>query len=95
MGERELSVLITDLKGVGDKTGKLFNKCGVFTCKDLLTYYPRDYDRFGSVLNAADAVDGSICAFKLTIIGNVTKRRVRNLSIISFEAGDQTGKIKM
>ena len=95
MGERELSELITDLKGVGDKTGKLFNKCGIYRCGDLLTYFPRDYDYFGDVINACDASEGQMCAMKLTIIGSVMKRRVRNLSIISFEAADQTGKIKM
>ncbi|SFU80169.1 ATP-dependent DNA helicase RecG [Butyrivibrio sp. INlla21] len=95
MGERELSELITDLKGVGDKTGKLFNKCGIYTCGDLLTYFPRDYDYFGDVINACDASEGQMCAMKLTIVGSVSKRRVRNLSILSFEAADQTGKIKM
>ncbi|RKM57190.1 ATP-dependent DNA helicase RecG [Butyrivibrio sp. X503] len=95
MGERELSELITDLKGVGDKTGKLFNKCGIYTCGDLLTYFPRDYDYFGDVINACDASEGQMCAMKLTIVGTVSKRRVRNLSILSFEAADQTGKIKM
>ena len=95
MGERELSELITDLKGVGDKTGKLFNKCGIYRCGDLLTYFPRDYDYFGDVINACDASEGQMCTMKLTIIGSVMKRRVRNLSIISFEAADQTGKIKM
>ncbi len=95
MGERELSELITDLKGVGDKTGKLFNKCGIYTCGDLLTYFPRDYDYFGDVKNACDASEGQMCAMKLTIVGSVSKRRVRNLSILSFEAADQTGKIKM
>ena len=95
MGERELSELVTNLKGIGEKTGKLFNKCGIYSCRDLLSYYPRDYDYFGEVINACDAREGQTCALKLTIIGTVSKRHVRNLSILSFEAADQTGKVKM
>lgn len=37
---------LTYLKGVGEKRAKLFEKLGVFTVGDLLTYYPRDYIDF-------------------------------------------------
>ncbi|MEG0687196.1 MAG: ATP-dependent DNA helicase RecG, partial [Hungatella sp.] len=37
---------IRTLKGVGDKTGKLFEKLGVDTIDDLLQYYPRDYHSY-------------------------------------------------
>lgn len=35
---------IGKLKGVGDKSKVLLNKCGIFTIMDLLLYFPRDYD---------------------------------------------------
>ena len=35
---------IRALKGVGEKTEKLFQKVGVSTVGQLLRYYPRDYD---------------------------------------------------
>ena len=31
------------LKGVGDKTEKLFFKLGIYDTDDLLHYYPRNY----------------------------------------------------
>lgn len=37
---------ITVLKGIGDKTAKLFIKLGVETVEELLHYYPRAYDTF-------------------------------------------------
>ena len=37
---------IDTLKGIGDKTGKLFYKVGVETVDDLLEYYPRAYDTY-------------------------------------------------
>ena len=95
MGRRELEERVINLKGIGEKTAKLFEKCGVYTCGDLIRYYPRAYDTYGPVINACDARVGEISALKLTIIGSITKRRVRNLSIIAFEAADQTAKVKM
>ncbi len=37
---------VTSLKGIGDKTAKLFGKLGVETVEELLHYYPRAYDTF-------------------------------------------------
>lgn len=95
MGERELQESVMDLKGIGEKTGKLFEKCGIKTCDDLIRYYPRAYDKYSECVNVCDVRVGEVNACKLTIIGNVARRHVRNLSIIAFEAADKTGKIKM
>ncbi len=95
MGKRELEENLTALKGIGDKTAALFNKCGVYTCGDILRYYPRGYDLFDKPVRASELRENLICACKLTIIGNITKRRVRNLSIVAFEAADQTGRVKI
>ena len=37
---------ITAVKGIGEKTAKLFQKIGVGTVEELLHYYPRGYDTF-------------------------------------------------
>ncbi|MCM1335958.1 MAG: ATP-dependent DNA helicase RecG [Bacteroides sp.] len=37
---------LTELKGIGEKRAKLFEKLGVFTVGDLIRYYPRDYIDF-------------------------------------------------
>ena len=37
---------LTSVKGVGDKTARLFSKLGVDTVEELLHYYPRGYDAF-------------------------------------------------
>ena len=34
---------ITKLKGIGEKTAALFGRVGVFSCYDLITFYPRTY----------------------------------------------------
>ena len=35
---------IRSLKGIGDKTAKLYEKLGIFTVGDLLSHYPRAYE---------------------------------------------------
>ena len=37
---------ITSLKGIGEKTGRLFERLGIHTVDELLEYYPRTYDIF-------------------------------------------------
>ncbi len=95
MGESYLDEQVINLKGIGEKTSKLFEKCGVKTIGDLLTYYPRCYDGYDAPRKAAEVISGQINSVKLTIVGKVVIRHVRNLSIIAFEAADETGKIKM
>ena len=35
---------LDSLKGIGEKTGRLFAKLGIETVDELLEYYPRAYD---------------------------------------------------
>lgn len=37
---------IREIKGIGEKTAAAFARAGVFTVKDLLCYFPRDYEQF-------------------------------------------------
>lgn len=37
---------ISELKGIGPKTAKLFNKLGIYDYEDLVSYYPYRYDIF-------------------------------------------------
>ena len=74
MGKREFQENIIELKGIGEKTGKLFNKLRVYTCGDLLYYFPRGYDLFEAPKRACDLKENVICACRLTVIGSVTRR---------------------
>ena len=42
-----MAKLLRELKGVGEKTEKLFQKIGITTTDDLLHYYPKGYDTYG------------------------------------------------
>ena len=53
---------ITAIKGIGEKTAKLFQKVGVETVEELLHYYPRAYDEFKEPQPIADLKEDTIAA---------------------------------
>ena len=64
---------LRSLKGVGDKTEKLFQKLGIYTVGDLLHYYPREYDRYTEPVTVKEAVEKGAgkTAVAARITGNV------------------------
>ena len=53
---------ITAIKGIGEKTAKLFQKIGVETVEELLHYYPRAYDEFKEPQPIAELKEDTIAA---------------------------------
>lgn len=91
----EYSTPVIQLKGVGEKTAKIFEKMGISTVGDLIRFYPRDYEKFQEVIPLQEVKKGEICAVRVRIMGNITVKKVRNLTILSALASDGTGKIKL
>lgn len=86
---------ITALKGIGEKTAGLFHKLGITTTQELLHYYPRDYEQFAPYVRIDEAVPGEKTAVRGTIIGNMSVKHIRNLSILNFTIQDAAGTIQM
>ena len=51
---------IGELKGIGEKTEKLFHRLGVYTVGDLLRHYPRGYDIYEAPVPIDDLTEGRI-----------------------------------
>ena len=49
------------LKGVGEKTEKLFQKVGIYDTDDLLHYYPRNYDEYETPVDIAERLRRRRC----------------------------------
>lgn len=86
---------LTALKGIGDKTAKLFHKLSVETAEELLTYYPRSYDTFAPYVPIAEAVCGQICAVRAAVVGALSVKRIRNLTILTATVKDETGTMQL
>lgn len=84
---------IINLKGIGEKTAKLFEKLGIHTVKELLNYFPRDYQLFLPPVAAAEAKPEETVTLELTIIGNFKWKRIKNLTIGTGVGADSTGRV--
>lgn len=84
---------INELKGIGEKTEKVFNKAGIHTTDDLLKYYPRNYDVYEMPLWIRDLKCNQICAVKAIVYKQIEIRRVRNLQIVTAYLQDDTKNV--
>ncbi len=86
---------LTELKGIGPKTESLFAKLGITSQEDLLRYYPVHYDAWEEPVKVAELIPGAKMAVTAHIVSRPVLRTVRNLTILTCEAADETGKIRI
>lgn len=79
---------IKNIKGIGEKTAKLFNKLGVFNVDDLLCFYPRTYVSYGDISSLKEGSNGVFGAFKLTICEDFIFRTKGRYNVGSGKATD-------
>lgn len=82
---------LNNLKGIGEKTEKLFYKAGVEKVNDLLRYYPRYYDVFEEPVLIRDLECDRTQAIKETVVREVSVKRVRNLQVVTGYLRDERG----
>ena len=84
------------IKGVGPSREKLFNNLNIYTIKDLLFHFPRDYEDRTEKKKIFELMDGEKTSFCATISGKVTVARPRgNMVMIKANAVDETGSVSL
>ena len=86
---------ITEIKGVGEKTAKLFQKLDIFTVGDLIAHYPRDYETFQEPVPIAEAKVGETCAVYATVTAIPNQKKIRNLVILNVNIRDNSGAMQL
>ena len=84
---------LRELKGVGEKTEKLFQKIGITTTDDLLHYYPRNYDAYEEPEEIGSLKENTVAAIRATITTGVYVNKIRNLQVISITVADTAGRL--
>ena len=84
-----------DIKGIGEKTQKLFQKLDIYTVGYLLTHYPRDYETFKEPVLIQDAVPGEVCAVRVCVVGIPNLKKIRNLNILNVNVRDASGGMQL
>ena len=84
---------LRELKGVGEKTEKLFQKIGITTAEELLRYYPRTYDIYEEPVEIASAEEDKTVSIRVTIATGIYISQVRNLQVLTTTVADASGRL--
>lgn len=84
---------LRELKGVGEKTEKLFQKIGIMTAEELLRYYPRTYDIYEEPVEIASAEEDKTVSIRATIATGIYINQIRNLQVLTTTVADASGRL--
>ena len=86
---------ISELKGVGEKTTRLFHRIGVRTVGDLIRYYPRTYEVFEGPVCIGEVCEGRTCTVTGTVFGRIQVSGNRSMQVTTLWLKDLTGTLKV
>ena len=87
---------ISILPGIGKITEAKLLKLGIKTLGDLVSFYPRAYEKRGDIRYLSELAMDRPCAFLLTVSTEVHSVKVKgNITISKFRAFDDTGSIEI
>jgi ATP-dependent DNA helicase RecG len=90
----DITSKVSEIKGVGDKLSKLFEKIKVRTVDDLIYYYPRRYDDYSVISNIADLKPGPVTIeVELTNVG--AKYLRKGMHLTEAIARDASGSLRL
>lgn len=80
------------IKGVGPSRVELLNKIGIFSLKDLITYYPRTYEDRSKPKLIAELIDGEEALIEAIVVSKMSEIRIRkNMTICKLMVRDESG----
>jgi len=85
---------ITTLKGIGEKTAKLFSSLGVETISDLVGFYPARFLPYPEISAIAELKRDATVAVSGVVMSSPRTIRAGKLKITSITVEDYSGKLK-
>lgn len=81
------------IKGVGPNRVVLLNKIGIFTLKDLITYYPRGYEDRSKPKNICECINGEIALIETIVVSRLIDTRIsKGRTMQKLMVRDETGQ---
>ena len=65
------------IKGVGPNRVQSLNKLGIFTLKDLITYYPRAYEDRSIPKKISETTDGEDVLIEAIVVSRIIELKIR------------------
>lgn len=83
------------VKGIGEKRAEKLNKLGIFTLKDMIYYFPRQYEDRSSIKNIINLENNE----KVSIIGKIVyieeSSPKKGMTVTKLDIKDNTGYLKV
>lgn len=86
---------ISILKGIGEKTEKIFQKAGIYTVGDLIRYFPRGYDVYEEPVPISELEEGKTMTVTGMVYGRVQVGGNPKMQITTVYLKDITGTLKV
>ncbi len=86
---------ICELKGIGEKTGKTFEKLGVYTIRDMLLAFPRDYRKMPvcePIVSLMNNREYAVCA---RVVATPVVRRTASMVITVAKVTDDSAGMEL
>lgn len=83
------------VKGIGVKKAQKLNKLNIFTLKDLLYYFPRQFEDRNNLKKIIDLQHEEKATIKVTILGISVSNPKKGINIIKIDVRDETGYAKL
>ncbi|MDY6612002.1 ATP-dependent DNA helicase RecG [Clostridioides difficile] len=83
------------VKGIGSKKADKLNKLGIFTLKDLLYYFPRQFEDRNNLKKIAQLEDGEKVTIKAVISSINTFSPKEGMTLTKIDVKDETGSAKL
>ena len=83
------------IKGVGPSRVLLLNKLGIFTLKDLITYYPRTYEDRSKPKVICECEDGQEVLIEAIACGKISNVRISGRTMQKLVVRDETASVSI
>lgn len=84
---------VTALTGVAGKRAALLHRLGIATWRDLITWYPRDFEDWSTTLPISELTDGDVQTVVATLSGRVQTHRKGRITVLRATFRDESAAI--
>lgn len=89
----DINESVLKLNNIGEQRANLLNKLNIYTLKDLLEHFPRDYEDRSVIKKINGCQVGEVVTIKGKIVGKGESSRIGSLNITKIKVKDDTGVI--
>ena len=85
---------VTAVRGIGEKRARAFEKLGIVTLYDLLSYFPRRYEDRSRIVPIALCQPGEAVCISVIAADEPRLVRIRRgMELVKFRVADETGTL--